>query len=266
MQSVLGKSVAYPSKPDASLLFRVPRKRSDVPALRGFDEWKCYEFSWLSELGIPRNGILWLRFSALSPFLVESKSLKLYLGGYFNTRFSCPEELQAQISADLGKLLGEAPQHIKIFLPQEWKAFECGSNYASLTPLEEQPELGTRTVKPTQHLIAQDKVVEERLVTNALRSLCPVTGQPDWASVEIHYRGRQLERASLLAWLMQRRDARGFHEEIADELAGEILRELKPQFLFVSCFFLRRGGIDITPVRCTEGYPVPAGPIRHLRQ
>ncbi|MBX7144348.1 MAG: hypothetical protein K1X79_07845 [Oligoflexia bacterium] len=262
MGLVLGKSVPYPDKPDSSILYRVPRKPNPVSSLVGHDDWKCYEFSWLDSLGLPKQGILWLRFSTLCPYLVESKSLKLYLGGYFNTRFPNTHEIQSQISNHLEQLLGLAPEQVRIYQPQEWSCFDCHSNYNNLVPIEDRLTVAAPASSKIRSL---NKVTEERLGSNALRSLCPITEQPDWGSIEIHYRGRQIDQSSLIGWLLDKRSSSGFHEQIADELAAELITACEPNFLCMSAFFVRRGGIDITPVRYTKGYQAPEM-VRHIRQ
>ena len=101
--SPLGKSSAYADQYDASLLFPIPRldKRlelgltTDLP-FSGVDIWNAYELSWLNARGKPRVALAEFSVPAGSPNIVESKSLKLYLNSFNQTRFDDDEQVQQE--------------------------------------------------------------------------------------------------------------------------------------------------------------------------
>src|SRR5690242_419881 len=216
----LGRQVDYPQSPDAGVLFPIARAQSrselglDAHALpfTGTDIWNAYELSWLDARGKPRVAIAELRVPADSPHLVESKSLKLYLNGYAQTRFEDPLSLRGAIARDLSAAAGA---NVEITLIE---ATEFASQQivelpgASLDDLE----LDVADYGPPQpeHLRvhAHARQVEEALTTRLFRSNCPVTGQPDWAALQIRYAGAPLDHAGLLRYLISYRNHCGFHE------------------------------------------------------
>ena len=101
-------------------------------------------------------------------------------------------------------------------------------------------------------------MVEEVLTSALLKSNCPVTGQPDWASVDIAYRGPAIDRAGLLRYLVSFRDHAEFHEQCVERLFADITARCAPQRLAVQARYTRRGGLDINPVRVSPGTPLPA--------
>ena len=202
---------------------------------------------------------------AMSPFIVESKSLKLYIGSLTQTVINSVEEAAALIQRDVSKCVGaEVGVHI-----------EPLSVWAQ--PIEKVPgvlledvvtDLTCHTYEPDASLLALadgDEVVEETLSSNLLRSRCPVTGQPDHASLIVQYRGRKIDRRALLAYIVSYRRHQGFHEQCAEQIFTDIMKRLAPDSLSVFACFTRRGGIDISPFRSTD-LEVPAHIIRTPRQ
>src|SRR5690606_26555953 len=191
--SPLGKPVGYGADYDPSLLFPIPRAQSraalgldaELP-FTGVDFWNAYELSWLDGRGKPRVALAELRVPAASPNIVESKSLKLYLGSYAMTRFADTDALRAQLVADLSAATGAT---VSVVLTP------AGSNNVALIEnlegdlIDDLPiEIGHYGPPRPDFLSCDSETrADEVLVSHLLKSNCPVTGQPDWASVQIRY-------------------------------------------------------------------------------
>ena len=262
----LGRHVDYPREYDPSLLFPIARAlgRSHIglsdQALPfvGLDRWHAYELSWLDPRGKPCMATATLSVPADSPNLVESKSLKLYLNSYNASRFDSAEAVRARIADDLSRSAG-APVEVAFGLPPVRE-----SAAESLDGLD----IAIDDYGPPNaaHLSADaDRIVEETLSSGLLKSNCPVTGQPDWASVQIRYRGGRIDRAGLLRYLVSFRRHSDFHEQCVERIYTDIQARCAPQCLAVYARYTRRGGLDINPFRTSEADDVPANP-RGARQ
>ncbi|HRF84780.1 MAG: NADPH-dependent 7-cyano-7-deazaguanine reductase QueF [Xanthomonadales bacterium] len=268
--SSLGREVAYPTRYDPSLLFPIPRAGAraelglDAAAALpfiGHDRWHAYELGWLDARGKPQVATATVHVPADSPNLVESKSLKLYLNSLNAARFADAEALRVRIAADLSRSAG-APVTVAFGLPP---MLEPGTDAGeSLDALEADFDAYG---PPDANCLHADPgaVVEEYLHSALLKSNCPVTGQPDWASVHLRYRGPRIDRAGLLRYLVGYRDHAGFHEQCVERIFLDVLRRCRPGGLSVEARYTRRGGLDINPWRATSGSPVPAA-LRDPRQ
>lgn len=262
----LGREVAYPDRYDAGLLFPIPRAlgrgeiglRYDALPFAGHDRWHAYELSWLDVRGKPVVATATLAVPADSPHLVESKSLKLYLNSLNAARFESPARVRETIAADLSRAAG-APVVVEFGLP----SFETDDASMSIDDLDVEID---RYGPPDAALLAvHDDVVEETLRSDLLKSNCPVTGQPDWATVRIAYRGPRVDRAGLLRYLVSFRDHAEFHEQCVERIFVDLLAHCRCEALSVEARYTRRGGLDINPWRALPGTPAPkAG--RDLRQ
>lgn len=265
---VLGEKVGTPEAYDPLLLFPVPRARGRTPLglgvdgtplpFVGEDVWNCYELSWLQSSGVPRRKVLEMRVACTTPNLVESKSLKLYLNSLNFTTFASDAALLATIATDLHAVLGgEAPPTL-VLHPHDYQ----GSLSSAVEPLSTFESIDDEPVGFVEHPLEEQTVplalahadgpatiVTERLACHQLRTLCPVTNQPDWGSVYISYTGARIERASLLRYVVSLRREVGFHEAAVERIFQKLLREARPQALVVTGQFLRRGGVDINPTR-----------------
>lgn len=260
-QLLLGKSTSYFEEYNPSVLFPIARNQGRsslaLPPFSGYDLWRVYELTFLLPNGLPQAYMATIRVPCTSPYIVESKSLKLYLGSLCQTIFGSADEVSALIAHDLNDLL-DADIDVKLF-PIGTKTMPLLTFDSPL--LEADPEMQnlkfkTYEVDPSLLKLAdkdkKDKkgnVVCEAFHTNLFRSLCPVTGQPDYASVEINYTGDRFDKASLLAYLVSFRRHQGFHEQCVERIFTDIKTKLKPDELTVTACFTRRGGIDISPVR-----------------
>lgn len=256
----LGRHVDYPSHYDASLLFPIARALgrghigldSDALPFIGVDRWHAYELSWLNARGKPRVATATFTVPAMSPNLVESKSLKLYLNSFNASRFDSDEAVRACIERDLSRVAGAAVA-VGFGLPP----IDHGVPASSLDELD--IEFDHYGPPRAEFLAADDtQMVEETLSTALLKSNCPVTGQPDWARMTIAYRGPQLDRAGLLKYLVSFRDHAEFHEQCVERVFADLLQHAHPTALSVEARYTRRGGLDINPWRATPGFATPA--------
>lgn len=270
----LGKTSENPNTYSPQLLFPIPRIEnretlglSDPNKLPffGVDIWNAYELSWLGLSGKPEVAIAQIQTPAESQFIFESKSLKLYLNSLNHSRYSNIEDVQHLISTDLTKVAG-AKVAVKLYPPEQWtklKFKEFEGKLLDRLNIEIDPDLGP----DASWLSAKENEspVEESLFSNLLRSNCPVTGQPDWASVQINYVGPEINEEGLLRYLIAFRQHQEFHEHCVEKIFCDIKSMCKPSKLSVYARYTRRGGIDINPFRTDFNAPWPDN-IRQARQ
>ena len=259
--SPLGHATVYSERYDPSLLFAVERAplRAELPGaglaqMRGVDLWTAYELSWLDAAGRPQVAIASFTVPADSPRIVESKSVKLYLTAFNLTRFDSAGAVGATIAGDLGTATG-AEVKVTLALPEDFPALpraELAGESLDALPLASDDG----TISP-EALAAEGARVAETLVTRLFRSVCPVTGQPDYASVQIRYRGTKIDRSGLLRYLVSFRRHPGFHEHCVERIFADLWQRCRPDALCVYARFTRRGGIDINPFRSSEDTPPP---------
>ncbi len=267
-QSPLGKTVSAPSGCDPSVLFAIPRDASGPrPAMPfiGQDVWNAWELGWLDAHGKPRVAVAELRIPADSPVLIESKSLKLYLQGYAPVRFADPDAVGARIRDDLTALAG-VPVTVALHgLDSTCPAFAAQALEGNL--IDDVAVAIDHYGPPQPGFLCADagEVVEETLVSDLLKSNCPVTGQPDWASLQIRYLGPRIDRTGLLRYIVSFREHRQFHEACVERIFADLMQRCMPQRLTVYARYTRRGGLDINPFRATPGSPLPTN-RRSLRQ
>lgn len=252
--TMLGRETKYGDRYDPSLLQAIPRAlgRDAIGAhdFRGVDVWRLYEFTWLAPSGLPRTAVLEMRVPATSPSIVESKSLKLYQGSFAQEVFPTAEAARSRFAADLSQCL-EADVEVRLY---DLLSAPGASPLTEGELLDDLPfEAGAIAHYETepQLLRAAEGSGRKRLWrTTLFRSLCPVTGQPDYATVLVRFAGRiEPDPASLLAYLVSYRTHRGFHEQCCEQIYHDLETRFSPELLEVSAFFTRRGGIDINPFR-----------------
>ncbi|WP_110634824.1 NADPH-dependent 7-cyano-7-deazaguanine reductase QueF [Salinicola salarius] len=266
----LGEVSSYPERYDASLLFPIERAANRAPLgieasslpFVGGDEWWAFELSWLDLRGKPVVAVARFRLPADSPRLIESKSWKLYLNSFNQTTFAGREAVIDFLVRDLSAAAG-APVTVELF----------GVDDAALAPRampgkcidEIEVDIDRYTPSPELLICDEGDVVEETLHSHLLKSNCPVTGQPDWGSVLIAYRGPRLDRAALLRYIVSYRQHQDFHEHCVEHIFVDLMARCRPQALLVMARYVRRGGLDINPWRATPGW-APELPARLLRQ
>ena len=261
--SPLGKSVAYQTEYDPSLLFPIPRagKRAEIgidgePPFMGMDIWNAYELSWLNARGKPQVALANFLIPADSPNIVESKSFKLYLNSFNQTRLADEAELTRRLIHDLSVTTGK-PVSVEIIPPERFAAQRIADLDGYCI---DNLDIDVDTYSPAPQLLRceDDPVpVEETLVSNLLKSNCLVTGQPDWASVQIRYFGPAINRESLLRYLISFRNHNEFHEQCVERIFMDIQRMCRPLKLTVYARYTRRGGLDINPWRSNFSTPLP---------
>ena len=262
--SPLGKLSTYPQRYDPSLLFPLPRarKRAEIgieglPPFRGEDIWNAYELSWLDRRGKPQVAMATFRVPADSCNIIESKSLKLYLNGFTGERLQV-DTLLTRLRQDLS----------------------TAAMAAVAVELTGASHFGDQQIQPLTGLCIDDLDIEidcygpprpeflgadahagevsEVLVSHLLKSNCPVTGQPDWASVQIDYSGPRIDRAGLLRYLVSFRNHNEFHEQCVERMFIDLCRRCVPRRLAVYARYTRRGGLDINPYRSSDHSQAPS--------
>lgn len=252
----LGKATDYVSEYDPSLLCPVPRqlKRDELGfgdplPFTGFDIWNAFELSWLTPTGKPVVAMAEFRFPCESANLIESKSFKLYLNSFNQTRIKTPDALTSILETDLGKASG-AP--ISVFLT---KLNDPAGQHIGTLPGDCIDDL--EIIEPTYALnpglltdaTDPEVIVAEELYSHLLKSNCLVTRQPDWGSVLIRYHGPKIKREALLCYLISFRQHNEFHEQCVERIFTDLMRFCQPEKLTVYARYTRRGGLDINPFR-----------------
>lgn len=270
--SPLGKPTAYQAEYTPSLLFPIARlgKREEIGLsgtlpFFGVDIWNAYEVSWLNLRGKPQVAVATFTVPADSPNIVESKSLKLYLNSFNQTRLASSHALTDLLRTDLSDSFG-APVQVKLTLPNAFSELRMGELEGMLL---DRLDIEVSEYTPDSSLLKAnhaEAIVEETLVSHLLKSNCLVTGQPDWGSVQIRYVGAQIDQEGLLKYLIGFRNHNEFHEQCVERIFVDILRQCRPQKLAVYARYTRRGGLDINPWRSnfTTGQRPPN--LRNARQ
>ena len=258
----LGKSSAYIDSYDPTLLFPISRAESwkaagierDSLPFFGEDVWNGYEISWLNDKGIPQVAMAEFRLPATSPFLIESKSFKLYLNSYNQTKFANKASVEQRMVKDLSAAAGGAVKVTILSLqhnfPVEPKSVCIDDLDITMDRYELDPTVLKLAVKADGE--PTGVVFEGTLVSHLLKSNCPVTGQPDWGSIYIEYKGAHIEEASLLTYLVSLRTHQDFHEQCVERTFWDIWTRCKPESLTVYARYVRRGGLDINPMRSSN--------------
>jgi len=254
----LGKSSEYIDQYDPKLLFPISRdeswknagmSRNDIP-FSGEDIWNGYEISWLNQKGKPMVGLAEFRLPATSPFLIESKSFKLYLNSFNQTRFANAEQVEQRMARDLSAAAGG---EVSVSLLSMDHEYPQAPEARCIDDLD--IEMSSYEINPANLKLEQDEAansggeVEQHLVSHLLKSNCPVTGQPDWGSIFIEYKGQKIDEAGLLTYLVSLRQHQDFHEQCVERTFWDIWQRCKPQELTVYARYVRRGGLDINPFR-----------------
>ncbi|BCX54469.1 MULTISPECIES: NADPH-dependent 7-cyano-7-deazaguanine reductase QueF [Comamonas] len=276
-QSQLGKSSAYVDQYDASLLFPLPRltKREEIgaainPPFFGADLWTSFEVSWLNLRGKPQVALAHFTIPCETPNLIESKSFKLYLNSFNNTRFADASEVLARLRTDLSEATwrgSEAQGSVGVRLLQA-EQFDAQQVHELDGLLLDRLDVECTRYTPAPELLRanhDEAPVSETLVSNLLKSNCLVTGQPDWGSVQIQYSGAQIEQEGLLQYLVSFRNHNEFHEQCVERIFMDIWTRCKPIKLAVYARYTRRGGLDINPFRTSHPGALPAN-VRTARQ
>ncbi len=289
--SRLGTASVYIDQYDASLLFPMARavKRSEIgihgaAPFFGADMWTAFELSWLNLRGKPQVALAHFTVPCETPNIIESKSFKLYLNSFNNTCFADADAVKARLRADLSAALwcdtsgdtaaspsdaalaSVAPSiGVKILLPELFdREALCELDGLNLDRLD--VDCSRYTPAPDLLQVLPDAApVTEVLSSRLLKSNCPVTGQPDWGSVQISYSGAPIDQQRLLQYLVSFRKHNEFHEQCVERIFMDIWTRCQPHRLSVYARYTRRGGLDINPFRTSYAQALPQN-IRMARQ
>lgn len=276
-ENPLGKHTDYPQVYNPDLLFPIARSTTreamgmadDALPFGGYDHWRAYELSWLATSGLPVVAMADILVPCESPFLIESKSMKLYFNSLNQHRFADLETARSQIREDLTRVAGVAVD-VRLYdvkLNQNGQRALHTADIGDIVLLDDQ-EIAVTQYQPDAKLLqsGEGRVVTETLVSHLFRSNCPITAQPDWGSLALHYRGNPIDHAGLLAYLVSYRQHEGFHEQCVEQIFKDIMQRCAPDKLMVSINFLRRGGLEINPLRSSDRNVVAKPLPRLLRQ
>ncbi|HCO7563675.1 TPA: NADPH-dependent 7-cyano-7-deazaguanine reductase QueF [Escherichia fergusonii] len=268
----LGKSTDYRDTYDASLLQGVPRSLNRDPLgltadnlpFHGADIWTLYELSWLNAKGLPQVAVGHVELDYTSVNLIESKSFKLYLNSFNQTRFDSWEDVRQTLERDL-RACAQGEVSVALYQLDELEGQPIAHLHGTCIDNQDiEIDHYDFNADYLQNATSGEKVVEETLVSHLLKSNCLITHQPDWGSIQIQYRGCKIDREKLLRYLVSFRHHNEFHEQCVERIFSDILRLCQPEELSVYTRYTRRGGLDINPWRSNCNFQPSTG--RLVRQ
>ena len=275
--SALGRATAYVDRYDSTLLYSIARapqrERLGIAGQSRFfgaDWWTAYELSWLNARGKPQLAIAHILVPCESTHIVESKSFKLYLNSFSGTVFADAAEVRARIEADVSAAVwaGDAVRARAAVRLIDPEAFDREPIHEMDGVNLDRLDLECTHDEPAPELLTaafDEQPVEETLTSRLLKSNCPVTGQPDWGSVQIRYTGPQIDQAGLLRYIVSFRRHADFHEHCVERIFSDLQTRCRPTRLSVYARYTRRGGLDINPWRTSHPGQPPAN-VRTARQ
>ena len=252
----LGQKTEYASQYDRTLLQPVPRALNrdglgitqNQPFTIGADIWTAYEISWLNEKGLPQVAIADIYLDYQSQNLIESKSFKLYLNSFNQSKFTDFNAVQQTMQRDLSEC---AQGDVKVRLNPVAVYDSQKIDHLQGDCIDEQDieitsyEFNADWLKDC----VSDEIVEEKLVSHLLKSNCLITNQPDWGTLHIHYVGKKINHEKLLRYVVSFRQHNEFHEQCIERIFCDLMHYAKPEKLTVYARYTRRGGLDINPFR-----------------
>jgi len=272
-QTPLGKETEYDQVYSPDILFPIERMGnrqtiniSDELPFHGKDVWTCYELSWLNSKGKPQVGIAYFSFCAESPFMVESKSFKLYLNSFNHVAFEGVQVLKKVMQHDLSEVTGAA---VSIEICDVDSEITTRFKNAPQAICLDHLDIDDFQYQPLASLLSLDAAegqTTELLCSHLLRTNCPVTGQPDWGSIYIQYSGRKINHANLLRYIVSFRQCQDFHEHCVERIFMDLLKHCQCESLSVYARYTRRGGLDINPYRATKNLSASPVSFRTSRQ
>ncbi len=251
-RSQLGERSSYLTSYSPDLLHAIPRDdnrqilglTAELP-FQGEDVWNAYELAWLDDNGKPQVAMAEIRVPAASPNIIESKSMKLYLISLSMTRYAASDDVRTTIANDLTRFAGAA---VTVLLTP-LSASPGLSEFPGVCIDDNRVDCESTGVDPNLLACTGDGNVSEELHSHLLRSLCPVTDQPDVGSLLIRYKGLQIDPDALLRYIVSFRNHNDFHESCVERIFLDIKKQCEPDALTVYARYNRRGGIDINPFR-----------------
>ena len=292
IHGILGEQTTdYPTEYSPETLYPIARSMGrnaigwqDDKLTVGVDWWQAFEISWLNPQGISQVAIARFSIPASSPFIVESKSLKLYLNSINFTEFASWNDVQALIAKDLSTCL-QADVQVALFglnddlngdetalliaQPEGVCIDEALADSTDKVALTEHPDaslLSQNEIETSDESVASDGTQPYTFYSNLLRSNCPVTNQPDWGTLAVSITtDKPFNNASMLRYILSFRQHNGFHEQCVEQIFADLSQYYQPSVLMVRAWYTRRGGIDINPCRVSDISLLPK-PSRLIRQ
>ncbi len=297
IHGILGEQTTdYPTEYSPETLYPIARSMGrdvigwqDDKLKLGVDWWHAFELSWLNLQGISQVAMARFGIPASSPFIVESKSLKLYLNSINFTEFASWDEVQTLITKDLSVCV-QAEVTVELFSLNDVlhdDSYSRASGFLIAQPegicidnaLDNSSEKVALCAHPDAALLNDDKtatILESSntgevaqpytFYSNLLRSNCPVTNQPDWGTLAVSLTSNKtVDKASLLRYILSFRQHNGFHEQCVEQIFADLSQYYEPSELMVRAWYTRRGGIDINPCRVSDISLLPQ-PSRLIRQ
>ena len=297
IHGILGEQTTdYPTEYSPETLYPIARNLGrdvigwqDDKLAVGVDWWHAFELSWLNAQGVSQVAIARFAVPASSPFIVESKSLKLYLNSINFTEFASWDEVQALIAKDLSSCV-QAKVTVELFglnddladglnndvsglliaQPEGVCIDDALANSSEKVTLTEQPDASLLESKEDDNNVASNNTAEVAqpytFYSNLLRSNCPVTNQPDWGALAVSITSdKAFDEASMLRYILSFRQHNGFHEQCVEQIFADLSKHYEPSELMVRAWYTRRGGIDINPCRVSDIKLLPQ-PSRLIRQ
>ena len=290
IHGILGEQTTdYPTEYSPETLYPIARSIGrdaigwqDDKLKVGVDWWQAFELSWLNSQGISQVAIARFGIPASSLFIVESKSLKLYLNSINFTEFSGWDDVQALIAKDLSACvqaevtvelfdlnddLNDKATGLLIAQPEGVCIDEALANSSEKVALTEHPD-ASLLAKNESDLRESEKKVGKNFsfYSNLLRSNCPVTNQPDWGTLAVSISSEKpVNTANMLRYILSFRQHNGFHEQCVEQIFADLSQYYQPSELMVRAWYTRRGGIDINPCRVSDMSLLPK-PSRLIRQ
>lgn len=252
----LGQKTEYSSQYDRTLLQPVPRALNrdglgitqNQPFTIGADIWTAYEISWLNEKGLPQVAIADIYLDYQSQNLIESKSFKLYLNSFNQSKFADFNTVQQTMQCDLSECAqGDVKVRLNpVAVYDSQKIDHLQGDCIDELDIEiTSYEFNADWLKNC----VSDEIVEEKLVSHLLKSNCLITNQPDWGTLHIHYVGKKIDHKKLLRYVVSFRQHNEFHEQCVERIFCDLMHYAKPEKLTVYARYTRRGGLDINPFR-----------------
>lgn len=256
---------------DADILYPIPRVEDRQligydPDFQhvGIDIWNAYEFSFLDPEGKAKQGVLQIRYDASSEFIIESKSLKLYLNSFDSVR-KPTVEVESIIKADLSR---ESKSTVDVAY-YSYREFNQSYPVNSLDSVMRESDVQFISLDEVDlEEIFQPTADTLMFISETLRSNCKFTKQPDSGVAIIYIRGSNLPTPKHMYYLLAKmRTENHFHEEIAERVLQDLIKSFNPDAAAVRLAYHRRGGIDINPIRywSRTGEPVPLADIPFVR-
>lgn len=269
----LGKTTQYVDTYSPDLLQAVPRSlnRDNLSLAQGKlpffgeDVWYGYELSWLNSKGKPVVAVAEFRVPCTSPNIVESKSFKLYLNSFNQTKFNSEADVLLALKKDLSAT-AQADVSVTLFPVDNCMPLSIASStHQCIDDIDitvSSYEFSTSYLINSQKAESDAKV--RRISSHLLKSNCLITNQPDWATIYIEYCGKEISQEALLQYIVSFRQHNEFHEQCVERIFNDLNTACDVSSLTVNARYTRRGGLDINPFRSTEDIPAPAA--RTLRQ